>query len=66
MSAPPSGGENEEPRTGGRGNFAAIIAVIVLVILGYWAFNYLDQQRKLQNCLDSGRRDCGQAVNPAR
>ncbi len=65
MSPPPSGGGNEEPRTGGRGNFAAIIAVIVLVILGYWAFNYLDQQRKLQNCLDSGRRDCGQAVNPA-
>jgi hypothetical protein len=65
MSSPPSGGENEEPRTGGRSNFAAIIAVIVLVILGYWAFNYLDQQRKLQNCLDSGRRDCGQAVNPA-
>jgi hypothetical protein len=65
MSPPPSGGENEEPRTSGRGNFAAIIAVIVLVILGYWAFNYLDQQRKLQNCLDSGRRDCGQAVNPA-
>ena len=31
MSPPPSGGENEEPRTGGRGNFAAIIAVIVLV-----------------------------------
>ena len=44
---------------------AAVGAVIVLVILGYWAFNYLDQQRKLQNCLDSGRRDCGQAVNPA-
>jgi len=63
MSQSPSGGENET-RTGGRGNFAAIIAVIVLVILGYWAFNYLDQRRKLQNCLDSGRRDCGQAVNP--
>ncbi len=66
MSPPPSGGENEEPRTGGRGNFAAIIAVIVLVILGYWAFNYLDQQRKLQNCLDSGRRGCGQVVDPQR
>jgi hypothetical protein len=66
MSQSPSGGENEELRTGGRGNFAAIIAVIVLVILGYWAFNYLDQQRKLQNCLDSGRRDCWQAVNPQR
>ncbi len=65
MSQSPSGGEDQEPQASGRGNFVAIIAVIVLVILGYWAFNYIDQQRKLQNCLDSGRRDCGQAVNRA-
>ena len=66
MSPPPSGGENEEPRTGGRGNFAAIIAVIVLVALGYWAFHYIDHQRKLQNCLDSGRHDCEQRLNLQR
>ncbi len=40
----------------------ALIAVVVLVALGYWAFNYIDQQRKLQNCLDSGRHDCEQRV----
>ncbi len=65
MSQSPSGGEDQSRQASGRGNFVAIIAVIVLVILGYWAFNYIDQQRKLQNCLDSGRRDCGQAVNRA-
>ena len=46
MSQPPAGGE--EPEARGRGNLFAPIAVIVLVGLGYWAFNYLDQQRKLQ------------------
>jgi hypothetical protein len=63
MSRSPSGGENEAPRTAGRGNFAAIIAVIVLVALGYWAFHYIDHQRKLQNCLDSGRHNCEQWLN---
>jgi hypothetical protein len=66
MSQSPPGGEDEEPRASGRGNLFALVAVIVLVVLGYWAFNFIDQQRKLQNCLDSGRRDCAQLMNPQR
>jgi hypothetical protein len=62
MSQSPPSGEDEELRSGGRGNIAAIIAVVVLAALGYWAFHYIDQQRKLQNCLDSGRRDCAHWV----
>ena len=62
MSQSSSGGEDEERRPNGRGNIAAIIAVVVLAALGYWAFHYIDQQRKLQNCLNSGRRDCAQRV----
>jgi hypothetical protein len=58
MSQSSPGGEDEAPHSGGRGNIAAIIAVVVLVALGYWAFNYIDHQRKMQNCLDSGRHDC--------
>ena len=60
MSQSSSGGE--EPEASGRGNLFALIAVVVLVALGYWAFNYLDQQRKLQNCLDLGRHNCGQSL----
>jgi hypothetical protein len=60
----PSGGG--EPNATGRGNLFALIAVVVLVALGYWAFSYLDQQRKLQNCLDSGRHDCEQRLNLQR
>ena len=49
-----SDGEDDEPHAGGRGNLFALIAVVVLIALGYLAFNYIDQQRKLQDCLDSG------------
>jgi hypothetical protein len=55
--------EHDEPHSGSRGNIAAIIAVVVIAALGYWAFNYLDHQRKMQNCLDSGRRNCEQRIN---
>jgi hypothetical protein len=64
MSQSPSG--DGEPSASGRGNLFALIAVVVLIALGYWAFNYLDQQRKLQNCLDSGRHDCEQRLNLQR
>ena len=64
MSQSSSGGE--QPNASGRGNLLALIAVVVLIALGYWAFNYLDQLRKLQNCLDSGRHDCAQSLNLQR
>ncbi|HEX9170458.1 MAG TPA: hypothetical protein VF886_16295 [Roseiarcus sp.] len=64
MSQSPS--EGEEPEPSGRGNLFALIAVVVLIALGYFAFNYIDQQRKLQDCLDSGRHDCAQRLNLQR
>jgi hypothetical protein len=57
------GGGHENTNASGRGNIAAIIAVIVIAALGYWAFTYIDHQRKLQNCLDSGRHNCEDYVN---
>ncbi len=62
MSQSSSGDEDEEPQASGRGNLFALIAVVVLIALGYLAFNYIDKQRKLQDCLDSGRHDCAQRV----
>ena len=49
-----------------RPNLAALIAVVVLAALGYWAFTAIDHQRKVQRCLDEGRRDCLELVNPAK
>ena len=62
MSQASPGGADPEPHSGGRSNVAAIIAVVVLAALGYWAFHTIDHQRKMQNCLDSGRRDCEHRV----
>ena len=62
MSQSSSGDEDEERHSSGRGNIAAVIAVVVIAALGYWAFNSIDHQRKMQNCLDSGRRDCAHWV----
>lgn len=59
------GGEDDGPGASGRGNLFALIAVVILIALGYLAFNSIDQQRKLQNCIDSGRRDCGQQLRGA-
>jgi hypothetical protein len=56
-------GGDEEPQASRRGNIVALIAVVVLIALGYVAFNYIDHQRKLQNCLDSGRHNCEQRLN---
>ena len=58
-----AGGEDEDPRGRGRGNVAALVAVVVLIALGYLAFTYIDHQRKLQDCLASGRRNCEQWLN---
>ncbi len=49
-----------------RANVAALIAIIVLALLGYWAFTAIDKQRKLQNCLDEGRRNCLERVSPGK
>jgi len=43
-----------------------MIAIVVLAILGYWAFTAIDHQRKLQRCLDEGRRDCMELVSPSK
>jgi len=49
-----------------RANIAALIAVAVLAALGYWAFTAIDHMRKVQRCLDEGRRDCLERVDPDR
>ena len=64
MSEPPSGRDEDLGRR--RTNLAALIAVVVLALLGYWAFNAIDRQRQLQRCLDEGRHDCLELISPNR
>lgn len=45
-----------------------LVAVIVLLVLGgvlYFAIDLIDRQRKLERCLSTGRRDCGQTIDAA-
>jgi hypothetical protein len=42
----------------GRSTWAALIAVVVLVLALVWTIQAIVAHNKLQNCVDSGRRDC--------
>ena len=48
--------DDSEPR--GLANMIGLLAVLALVILGYWVFQSLHHSRSFQRCLDSGRRNC--------
>ena len=48
----------EEPARRTFVNLVAAIVVLLIAIGAVWAFKALDEQRKLQSCIDSGRRDC--------
>lgn len=64
MNGPPPANDDGAGRS--RANLAALIAIIVLALLGYWAFNAIDHQRKLQRCLDEGRHDCLGTLNQSK
>ena len=65
MREPPPDDRGDE---GGRrrANVAALIALVVLALAAYWAFSAIDRQRRLQNCLDEGRRNCLEIVSPSK
>ena len=39
-------------------NLVAVIAILVLAIGAIWVMRELDQSRKIEQCLEMGRRDC--------
>ena len=57
---------DEEPDRRAFANLAALVAVLALVILGFWVLEALNHSRRFQRCLDSGRRNCVDFVNPAK
>jgi hypothetical protein len=64
VSEPPPDDHGEGGRS--RANIAALIVIVVLGLLAYWAFTAIERQRKLQNCLDEGRRNCLEIVSPTK
>ncbi len=68
MSEPPERSEDGRDRASGpnRANIAALIAIVVIIALGYWAFTAIERQREIARCLDEGRRDCLELVGSGK
>ena len=47
-------------------NVVVLLAAVALILIGYWVFNSLGHSRRFQRCLDSGRINCVDFVNPAK
>ena len=47
-------------------NLLAVIVCLVILIAGYWLINKLWESKKLQDCVFSGRRNCGASVEQSR
>ncbi len=58
-------GENEEREHRVFTNLLATIVVLVLAVAAIWLLGFLDGKRKIQACLEAGRRDCLQRFDPA-
>jgi hypothetical protein len=50
----------------GFANVVVLFAALALILLGYWVINALGHSRRFQRCLDSGRINCADFVNPAK
>jgi hypothetical protein len=46
-------------------NLVAAIMVLVLAIAATWLLGFLDDKRKIQACVEAGRRDCLQRFDPS-
>jgi hypothetical protein len=65
--SPPMGGDATEDFERRRFvNVAGFLAVLALILVGYWVFNALGHSRRFQRCLDSGRVNCVDFVNPTK
>ena len=56
--------DRDEPSGPNRASFVALIVVVVIAALGYWAFTAIERQREIARCLDEGRRNCLDLVHP--
>jgi hypothetical protein len=46
-------------------NLVAAIMVLALAIAAIWLLNFLDGKRKIEACVEAGRRDCLQRFDPS-
>jgi hypothetical protein len=64
---PPQGAEaRDDFERRGFANVVVLLAAAALILIGYWVFNSLGHSRRFQRCLDSGRINCVDFVNPGK
>ena len=64
---PPTRGEAEDDFERRRFvNVVALFAMLALVVLSYSVFHALGHSRRFQRCLDSGRVNCIDFINPVK
>jgi hypothetical protein len=66
VSPPIGGGATEDFERRRFVNVVGLLAVLALVLVGYWTFHALGHSRRSQRCLDSGRINCVDFVNPTK
>ena len=54
--------DNQPPRRpgepSGRGNVAALVAVLLIGLALFWTLSAIRTHDAVQSCIDAGRRDC--------
>jgi hypothetical protein len=56
----------DEDRERSRNNVLFLVAAVLVVIAGIWLVNKMIDLRNMQNCLESGRRNCAPIESPPR
>jgi hypothetical protein len=64
MPDPDSSHDQEDDSARRRGNLLFLVVAVIVVIAGIWLVNKLIDLRNLQNCLESGRRNCAPVETP--
>ena len=60
-----SAGEPDNYRQRMINNGLALVACVVLVVIGVWIANTMAEMRRKQDCVLSGRRDCASIPMPS-
>jgi hypothetical protein len=66
LASPKRAEARDELNPRGFANVVVLLAAVALILIGYWVFNALGHSRRFQRCIDSGRTNCVDFVNPAK
>lgn len=61
----PSRNVPDEPPRSNAATWIGAALILLLIIAGVWVLNRIDDSKRAQECLESGRRNC-RIIEPAR